>query len=170
MNISDEMKEKAVSLGLCAKWTAEWEDNSSVDVILEKYIRGIDFCIKHDFPSLDIMKTQIDAVHAHGIYVDEAVRLRNPKIVVLRGHCDASILFDTFAVATVYVCNASRLSVIVNGNAIVRICLHSHGSVDATVAGLGKCTVYNYGDATSIKGNARVLDRTEFAKKHFVKE
>ena len=46
-NLSDKMKEEAVSLGLCAQWTAEWKDNSSKDEMVDKFVTGIDFCIKH---------------------------------------------------------------------------------------------------------------------------
>ena len=74
--LSDRMKNEAVSLGLCAEWTAEWRDGITKDEMAEKYVRGIDFCITHDWPSCDVIKKEFgDVMHNHGVYVDESVRL-----------------------------------------------------------------------------------------------
>ena len=101
--LSDRMKNEAVSLGLCAEWTAEWRDGSTKDEMAEKYVRGIDFCIAHDWPSCDIIKREFgDVMHSHGVYVDESVRLRNPGTVILNGHCDATITCDGYSVTNVY--------------------------------------------------------------------
>ena len=75
-NLSDKMKNEAVSLGLCAQWTAEWQDNTSKDDMVEKFVRGIDFCIGRNWPlAKDIKKYFGDVIHNHGVYVDENVNL-----------------------------------------------------------------------------------------------
>ena len=69
-NLSDKMKNEAVSLGLCAQWTAEWQDNTSKDDMVEKFVRGIDFCIGRNWPlAKDIKKYFGDVIHNHGVYV-----------------------------------------------------------------------------------------------------
>ena len=66
------MKNEAVSLGLCAQWTAEWHDNSSKHEMVEKFVKGIDFCIGKNWPSTKDMKKYFgDVIHDHGVYVDE---------------------------------------------------------------------------------------------------
>lgn len=54
--LSDKMKHEAVTLGLCAQWTAEWQDGTSKDEMVEKFVEGIDFCIQHNWPSVEVMK------------------------------------------------------------------------------------------------------------------
>lgn len=66
------MKNEAVSLGLCAQWTAEWHDNSSKHEMVEKFVKGIDFCIGKNWPSTKDMKKYFgDVIHDHGVYVNE---------------------------------------------------------------------------------------------------
>lgn len=168
MNLSDRMKSEAVSLGLCAQWTAEWEDKSSKDAMVEKFVDGIDFCIKHDWPSCGIMKKYFgDVIHGHGVYVDESVHMRNPKMVVLNGVCDASISFDGFAVGTVYVRHKSKLRISVGGFAKVRVCLYDDGDVSSLMSGNGRCVVFKYGERSCVSGSCSTIDRTSFAKEHF---
>ena len=53
--ISLALKSEAVSLGLCQEWTSKW-NNESKESLVEKYVKGIDFCIEHNYPSLAFMK------------------------------------------------------------------------------------------------------------------
>lgn len=172
MNLSDRMKTEAVSLGLCAQWTAEWEDKSSKDAMIDKFVRGIDFCIKHNWPSPAVIKRDFgDRIHAHGVYVDEVAYLHNPKgVVVLNGNCDAHITFDSFSVATVYVRHTSKLSITTGGFAKVRVCLHDNGVVNVKCSGNSKCNVFQYGGTVRTNEGGTVYDRLDFAKENFVKK
>lgn len=164
MNLSDRMKSEAASLGLCAQWTAEWEDKSSKDAMVEKFVKGIDFCIKHDWPSCDVMKRDFgDVIHGHGVYVDEACHILNKPIVVLNGSCDASITYDKYAVATVYVRHKSKLHIKVLGLAKVRVCAYDNASVRVECSQYAKCSVYLYGEHATHTGDGNVVDRREWA-------
>ena len=145
--LSDRMKNEAVSLGLCAEWTAEWKDGSSKDEMAEKYVRGIDFCIAHDWPSCDFIKKNFgDVMHNHGVYVDEAVRLHNPSTVILNGHCDATITCDGYAVTNVNV----RVNVLDSSDVSVLCDKHA------------KAYVYQYSGKVSANENVMIRDRSDF--------
>lgn len=58
-NISLKMKNEAVSLGLCDKWQEEWTAQTTKEEMIEKFIRGQDFCIKHDWPSVSQIKKMV---------------------------------------------------------------------------------------------------------------
>lgn len=165
MDLSDRMKTEAVSLGLCAQWTADWRDKSNKHEMVEKFINGIDFCIKHDWPSCDVIKRDFgDVIHEHGVYVDETVHLRNPRsIVVLNGHCDATITFDGYAVATVYVRHDSRVSINVKDLAKIRVCAYDKSKVSINCVGHGRCTAFRYGG--DVYGNAKIIERLGFVVK-----
>lgn len=100
---------------LCDKWYGEWEDDSDVDILLEKYIDGIDFTITNDYPPLDFIRKNFkkEDLHRHNIYIDEEVNLveSNSGVWVLLGKCTGRITFDGWAVANVYVRHESVVRV-----------------------------------------------------------
>lgn len=168
MNLSDKMKSEAIGLGLCAQWTAEWEDNSSKDAMVEKFVTGIDFCIRHNWPSVEVIKGKAgDVIHKHGVYADEAVHLYNPHgIVVLNGACYGNAVFDGFTVATIYIRHTTCFRVTVGGMAKVRICLYDNANADVECVGNGNCSVYRYGGSVSRNVGAKEFDRTEWFCKY----
>lgn len=164
------MKSEAVGLGLCAEWTAEWADGSDKDAMVEKFVKGIDFCIQHDWPSCEAMKRDFgDVIHNHGVYVDEACHIANKPIVVLNGSCDASGLYTDHAVATIYVRHRSSLHLNVRGMARVRVCLYDDSDASVSVKDHAKCSIYRYGGIVKSNSGASVLDRREWAKENLFK-
>lgn len=168
MNLSDKMKNEAIGLGMCAQWTSEWEDNSSKDVMLDKFVTSIDFCIRHNWPSPQFIKDNAgDVMHGHGVYVDEAINLYNPKgVVVLNGSCAGSITFDGFTIATVYVRHTSKLQISVRGMSKVRVCLYDKAEVSVKCKGYGSCSIYRYGGKVVSNEGAKEKDRVEWFKKN----
>ena len=161
--LSARMKNEAVSLGLCDEWTAEWKDGSSKDEMAEKYVRGIDFCIAHDWPSCDFIKKNFgDVMHNHGVYVDEAVRLHNPGTVILNGHCDATITCDGYAVTNVYVRHKSKLRIICRQLANVRVNVLDNAFVDIDNDMTSKAFVYQYSGSVNASRGTIVRDRRDF--------
>ena len=91
--LSDKMKAEAMGLGLCQQWTNEWEDNTSKDEMVRKFVRGIDFCIDHNWPDVKTIKRQFgDVIHNHGVWADENVSVTNAPMTILNGErvCDAT--------------------------------------------------------------------------------
>lgn len=100
---------------LCDKWFGEWEDDSDIDSLLDKYVEGIDFTITNDYPPLDFIRKNFkkEDLHRHNIYIDEEVNLveSNSGVWVLLGKCTGRITFDGWAVANVYVRHESVVRV-----------------------------------------------------------
>lgn len=100
---------------LCDKWYGEWEDDSDIDSLLDKYVDGIDFTITNDYPPLDFIRKNFkkEDLHRHNIYIDEEVNLveSNSGVWVLLGKCTGRITFDGWAVANVYVRHESVVRV-----------------------------------------------------------
>lgn len=163
-NLSDKMKNEAVSLGLCAQWTAEWQDNTSKDDMVEKFVRGIDFCIGRDWPlAKDIKKYFSDVIHNHGVYVDENVNLRNPKMVILNGECVANITYDWMDSGEIYVRHNSSLHLKVKGLSRVFVNLLDGAELRVICEDSAKCFVYQYGgNIMKTTGHIVIRDRHDF--------
>lgn len=158
--LSDRMKEEAISLGLCAQWTGEWKDGSSKDDMAEKFVKGIDFCIKHDWPSVEVMKQEFgEVMHKHGIYADETLHKANPDVMVLNGRCDAAVTSKDFCVSDIYVRHKAKLRLTVKDHAYVHVSMYDEATVEIDCRDDAKCFVYHYGGKVKTKGKVVVRER-----------
>jgi hypothetical protein len=93
--LSERLKGEAVKLGLCEQWQGEWPDGASKDDMAEKFVRGQDFCIKHDWPSVKVIKRHFgDVIHRHGVYADEEFYISNKPTLILVGKCEGHVVID----------------------------------------------------------------------------
>lgn len=118
-------------VGLCNEWYSEWEDDTPIDTLLDKYVNGLDFCIENDYPSLDFIREHFDMedLHRHHIYLDEDVDISDAGhgTWIFLGHCTGSISFKHFAAASVYVRHTSVLDVHSTDYTVVYVSAYEEG-------------------------------------------
>lgn len=104
MELVHQIKQDGIAKGLCRLWQMKLKPGLGVDSLAELYIRGIDFCIKNDYPTLDFLRTNFKGkCEDYGVYVDDEVVEKNRKDVVLNGGCKAMLEYDGFAVSNIYI-------------------------------------------------------------------
>ncbi len=158
MDVNTELKEKAISLGLCEKWTNEWKDHDK-DELVSKYVRGIDFCIHNDFPSIDYMENNFRGVmEKHGVFVNNIVNLVNRSFVVLNGECEGEIIYNEYNVGRIYVRHNSTVKIKVSGCSKVFISTFDNCEVIIECNENAKCYVYKHGGTLKYDGNVMVRE------------
>lgn len=158
-NVSKELKNEAVSLGLCAEWTNEW-GKPTKDELVEKYVRGIGFCIKHNYPSCEYMKKHFDGVmQNHGVFVDDTIELGNSRIVIANGKTSGRIIYDSYSVGTIYARHDSDLTIEVSGNAFVSIETYDNCNISVFQRDKAKVFIYDHGGSIEKSGNVIIKDR-----------
>lgn len=114
-NLSDILKKQAVALGLCRQWTLAWADNSDQQALIDKFIKGIDFCLDHQWPSPEFIKAHFDRelLNRNLIFVDEYIDLEEAPsgIYVINGECSGVLRFPQWAAATIYVRHGSKIRI-----------------------------------------------------------
>lgn len=172
MGKSEYLREEAVGLGLCEQWRGEWLDGQGDDELIDKFKTGIDFCILHDWPSVEYIKGHFgkDVLHGHGVFVDDNLGngvAGHPTVgggsVVLLGRCTGRLRFGGFDVATVYVRHECDVEIVVSDFARVDVRVYEHGN--ATVVGNSvscvRCYVYDDGSVIG-SGDVSVMRRGNF--------
>ena len=144
--LSAKMKSQAVGLGLCQQWTDEWADSTSKDELVEKFVRGIDFCIEHNFPSCEVIRKEFgDVIHDHGVYVDENVIASDKPTVILNGECVAELSYSGKSCGDIYVRHDCEATVFVNGLARAFINIYDNAEVEVYCEEGAKAFVYLHG-------------------------
>ena len=56
MELIEQLKQDGIAKGLCQPWQNKLRDGVSMKRLVDLYVRGIDFCIKNDYPTLDFIR------------------------------------------------------------------------------------------------------------------
>lgn len=132
-NLSETLKQQAVDLGLCRPWTEAWGDCDQQELI-DKFIKGIDFCLERNWPTPGFIKTNFDRalLNANLIFVDEHISLDDAPsgIYILNGECTGSIRFAPWTAATVYVRHKSNVTIIADDFAKVFVRVYDEANAE----------------------------------------
>lgn len=147
-NLSYILKQEAVERNLCAKWTAEWADDSDQQTLIDKYVRGIDFIIKQgEWPTNEFIKANFDRelLHDNLIFVDEHIDLTDAPsgIYILNGECSGALLFGQWGAATIYVRHNSKVRIEADRFAKVFVRLYDNAEVEYDIDGNAVVKVYD---------------------------
>ena len=145
-NLSETLKQQAVDLGLCRPWTEAWGDCDQQELI-DKYKKGIDFCIDKQYPSNEFIKANFDRdlLNANLIFVDEYLDfdMMPSGIYILNGECSGSIRFAPWTAATIYVRHKSNVTIIADDFAKVFVRLYDAADAETEAEVCAVVRVYD---------------------------
>ncbi len=157
--VSEELKSEAVSLGLCKEWTKEW-GNESADSLVEKYVKGIDFCIEHNYPSLAFL-SQFDGIRQkYGVFASEKVSVFNKPFIDVNFGCTGAAKNNSYFDTSGYVRGGSAIDLVAMDRASFHISLYDDSVLNIRCYDDAKVYVYRYGGTINIEtGEERVFIR-----------
>lgn len=158
MNVSKVLKEEAMKFGLCVGWTEQW-GSPTKEQLVEMYIKGLDFCILHNYPSNEFIKEHFGEIAIQkGVYTDMKVDVLNPPTAILNGECSGTIVLTGFVSRDIHVRHNSKVKIIIRdaAKAFIRVYDKAHVIVENESA--SRCFVYKKGGRATISGNVLVRD------------
>lgn len=150
MELNRQLKQDGIAVGLCSQYQGLLDRSDTVEKMVRLFIRGIDFCIKNDYPTLEFMRKNFKGKsEPYGGYVDDEITgLRNAPDVVLNGECKAILEYDEYSVSRIYIRHSSQAAVNVSDHALVTIDVFDNSHLVVAVAGGDAQVLVNkYGDA-----------------------
>lgn len=172
--LSIKLRSDARRLGLCDLWFGQWKDETSMEELVSMYVKGLDFCIKHRWPSKDFIKHNFpkDFLRSKGILVDDKhsypVRDENRRQVylmnyVLLGESCATIRYSFRPhLCNIWVCNNSSVKVDLKYGAYALVHLFDNSSADITTDLTCTATVIRHSPSAKITKNGNINVKNEF--------
>ena len=150
-----QLKADGVSKGLCEQWQKKLTNASGIKRLSELFIRGIDFCISEDFPTLEFMRENFKGkCERHGIFIDHDLKSEeNLPHTVLNGDCTAHLSYDKYSVSQIYARHNSKVKVIVKDHARITIDAFDNSLIEVETLS-DRCKVF-----VSVYGNAKVQSK-----------
>jgi hypothetical protein len=142
------LKEDAISKGLCAPWQSKFKQEMSIEALAKMYMKGIDFCISSDYPTLTFLRKEFKGIcEPYGIFIDDKVTASNIRKIVLNGDCRALLEYDKYTVAQIFVRHTSKASINASEHSIVTIDAFDNAELVVAVSGNADVSVNLYGNA-----------------------
>lgn len=150
MELIQQLKQDGIAKGLCQPWQNKLRDGVSMKRLVDLYVRGIDFCIKNDYPTLDFIRENFKSkCEPYGVFVDEQdLELRNVPDVVLQGDCKGTLSYGGYSVCRAFIRHQSEAAIKVSGYACITIDVYDDAYLNLeTVGSSSKVWVNVYGKA-----------------------
>ena len=148
MNTIQQLKQDAISKGICSRWQSKFKDEMSLKRLVRMYVKGIDFCISEDYPTLAFLRTEMKGkCEPYGVFIDDIVQWHNASDVVLNGTCKAELKYNEYSVSRLYVRHDSTADVIVSGNALVTIDAFDNSVLNVVASEKCKVVIAQYGNS-----------------------
>lgn len=154
MELIEQLKTDGINKGLCRLWQMKLHKELSIEELVNLYIKGIDFCISEDYPTLDFLRENFKGKsEPFGVFIDDELPpTQNKPDIVLNGACKAMLEYDGYSVSRLYVRHDSEVAVIASDNAIVTIDLFDNAKLHLSVIGNdARVGINAYGQHTEVE-------------------
>lgn len=149
MELNSHIYSGAVKEGICDDWATYIKNAKSKDELMEMYVKGIDFCLEHNFPSnSDLLKFGGSTfLSNYGVYVDSIVNLYGGDFIVLLGSCKAKLVYNNYTAGQLFNKANSEMEVVINDNAFIVIDCFDESRAHIRASGNSKVCINIYGNA-----------------------
>lgn len=103
--INSELRQQAIALGLCEQWQGEWKSTWKPEELVERFFRGINFCVKNHYPNKDFLTKNFDKkfLRSNNIVVDDEYSILNPQQALITGASKSNIRFNGLSSGRIHI-------------------------------------------------------------------
>lgn len=146
-NLSKTLAKDAKKKGICKEWHTVLKSQTDRVAMIEMYLRGIDFCLKNDFPTNDFIQAHFgDIAPRMGVFVNSQITVENKPKCVCLGVTFGKVTTNGFNVCEIFAKHDAEINVIAADNAFVMVDVFDNAVVNIHAHDRAKVCVNKYGD------------------------
>ena len=144
--VTKHLAKVARANGICTPWLNELKTTNDKDALVDMYVRGLDFCLAHDYPSNDFIREHFKGImEKHGVFLDDAIELQNQCKCIALGETTGRVAADGYSVVEVWAKHQSSLNIIAKDNAFVMVDVYDNAVVNVYAYDRAKVCVNKHG-------------------------
>lgn len=164
--LNRELRSQAVHLGLCNDWQGLWSKGWSKEKMAEMMYRGLDFCLKHHWPSNDFLIKHFDLTfrRGHGIYVNDKCSVNNLKESLILGASEITMRYNGRNHGNLHLRDVAKLRLYAKNVSFVIVHLYEKAIVEAVQSEGAKVVLVKHSkDVTiNIEGNVKIREEYDY--------
>ena len=162
--LNKELREQAIHLGLCGDWQKSWRKDWSREKMVERMYKGLDFCLKHHYPSNEYILKHFDLAfrRRHNVFVDDKYSVNNPKESLILGTSDMIVRYNTWNHGIIHVRDNSKTKLIARNFSFVIVHLYERATVDVEQLDKARVVLVKHSHDVTITASEKIKIREEY--------
>ena len=131
--LNKDLRNQAIALGLCQEWQNSWNKDWSKEKMVERFYKGLDFCLKHHYPSNDYILKHFDLEFRRksNVYVNDRYSVCNPKQSLVLGESEITFRYNAWGNGSIHVRDNSTAKIYARNKSFVIVHLYENAYVTA---------------------------------------
>lgn len=144
--VTKELAKEAKKNGICTEWYYQLRTLEDKEKLIEMYLKGIDFCLLHDYPSNDFIRVNFKGImEKYGVHLDEEININNERKVVALGKCSGIVKVDQYTISEVFLKHDSELNISAEGQSFIMIDMFDNTKLRVDTYDNAKVCINRYG-------------------------
>lgn len=155
IELSKTLRESARQKGLCDEWYNDWEDDTNAETLVEKMYKGLDFVLKHHWPSNDFIKENFNLgfLRKNKVFVDDKYSIVDPEQSLILGKSEIRVRYNAAHHGIIHVRDNSSVKLTAKNRCFVIVHLYDKAHIDANQFDSARIVLILHStDATFIAG------------------
>jgi hypothetical protein len=162
--LNKELKSQARHLGLCDDWTNLWNKDWSNEKMVERMYKGLDFCLKHHWPSNDFILKHFDQEFRRksNVFVNDKYSVNNPKESLILGSSEINVRYNAANHGIIHIRDNSSVKLVAKNRSFVIAHLYEKATIEAEQYDNAKIVIIKHSDTVTIIAETVVKIREEY--------
>ena len=162
--LNKELKDKAVSLGLCKEWQGLWNENWSPGKMADMMYKGIDFCLKNRFPSKEFIKENFDIsmLRDNNIFADDKRSVNNPQQSLIIGESDVKVRYNGYGAGVIYVLDNSYVTITAKNRSFAIVHAFDKSTINAEKFDIANLVILKHSENVTVIAGDGILVKEEY--------
>lgn len=164
IELSKTLRESARQKGLCDEWYNDWEDDTNAETLVEKMYKGLDFVLKHHWPSNDFIKENFNLgfLRNNKVFVDDKYSVMDPEQSLILGKSEITIRYNAAHHGIIHVRDNSSVKLTAKNRCFVIVHLYDKAHIDASQFDSARIVLIKHSDDVTFIAGKNVTIKEEY--------
>jgi hypothetical protein len=162
--LNKELKNQAIALGLCQPWQESWKKDWSMEKMIEQMYKGLDFCLKHHWPSNDfiIRHFNVDFLRQSNVFVNDKYSVCNPKQSLVLGSSEITFRYNAWYNGSIHIRDNSSVKIYARNKSFVIIHLYEKAYIEAEQTDKATIVIIKHSPDVTIIADKNIKVKEEY--------
>ena len=162
--LNKELKNQAIALGLCQPWQDSWKKDWSNVKMVEKMYKGMDFCLKHHWPSNDFITRHFDLgfLRQYNVFVNDKYSVCNPKQSLVLGSSEITFRYNAWYNGSIHIRDNSSVKIYARNKSFVIIHLYEKAYIEAEQTDKATIVIIKHSPDVTIVADTNIKVKEEY--------
>lgn len=163
-DLNKELRNQAVTLGLCQDWQNLWKKDWSKEKMVERMYKGLDFCLKYHYPSNDFILKHFDQDFRRqsNVFVNDKYSVCNPKQSLVLGTSEVTFRYNAGWSGSINVRDNAKAKIYARNRSFVIVHIYDNAYVEAEQKDKATIVLVKHSQNVTIVADSKIKVKEEY--------